>query len=135
VREGRFQLVVLLTFKQMSVPCFPCRRALFIDSYFKAALRAVANGYDVRGFYYWSLMDNFEVGGSNQLACIFFMLVVLRCCSQSMLRYVMHCFGVSHVAVMLFPHSLHYFLTQAQPNRSVYYTNLICDLICKGFGA
>eukprot|EP00983_Pelagomonas_calceolata_P051475 1142431-Pelagomonas_calceolata.AAC.4 len=36
-------------------------RALFIDSYFKAALRAVANGMDVRGFYYWSLMDNFEL--------------------------------------------------------------------------
>jgi len=36
------------------------RRTLFIDSYFKAVLRAVANGYDVRGFYYWSLMDNFE---------------------------------------------------------------------------
>jgi len=29
------------------------RRALFIDSYFKAVLRAIANGYDVRGFYYW----------------------------------------------------------------------------------
>ncbi len=31
-----------------------------IDSYFKAVLKSVADGYDVRGFYYWTLMDNFE---------------------------------------------------------------------------
>jgi len=28
----------------------------------KEVLRALANGYDVRGFYYWTLLDNFEVG-------------------------------------------------------------------------
>lgn len=36
------------------------RRHLFIDSYYKAMLRAIREGYDVRGIYYWSLMDNFE---------------------------------------------------------------------------
>ncbi|KAG2442823.1 hypothetical protein HXX76_002902 [Chlamydomonas incerta] len=36
------------------------RRALMIDSYMKAVLRAVAEGCDVRGFYYWTLLDNLE---------------------------------------------------------------------------
>jgi len=36
------------------------RRTLFIDAYFKEVLRALADGYDVRGFYYWTLTDNFE---------------------------------------------------------------------------
>mmetsp|Transcript_6320 Transcript_6320/g.13946 ORF Transcript_6320/g.13946 Transcript_6320/m.13946 type:complete len:545 (-) Transcript_6320:1206-2840(-) len=36
------------------------RRAIMIDTYFKEMLRALAEGYDVRGFYYWTLIDNFE---------------------------------------------------------------------------
>mmetsp|Transcript_19157 Transcript_19157/g.34659 ORF Transcript_19157/g.34659 Transcript_19157/m.34659 type:complete len:500 (-) Transcript_19157:424-1923(-) len=36
------------------------RRALMIDAYMKAVLRAVAAGHDVRGFYYWTLVDNLE---------------------------------------------------------------------------
>ncbi|PNH12081.1 Beta-glucosidase A [Tetrabaena socialis] len=36
------------------------RRAVMIDAYFKEVLRAVADGYDVRGFYYWTLIDNLE---------------------------------------------------------------------------
>lgn len=36
------------------------RRALMIDTYFKAVLRAISDGYDVRGFYYWTLLDNLE---------------------------------------------------------------------------
>ncbi|EFJ42987.1 hypothetical protein VOLCADRAFT_107029 [Volvox carteri f. nagariensis] len=36
------------------------RRAIMIDAYFKEVMRAVAEGYDVRGFYYWTLIDNLE---------------------------------------------------------------------------
>jgi len=36
------------------------RRAGFIDTYLYAVSKAIADGYDVRGYYYWSLMDNFE---------------------------------------------------------------------------
>ncbi|KAL6750477.1 glycoside hydrolase superfamily [Haematococcus lacustris] len=36
------------------------RRAAWIHGYFQQALRAVAEGYDVRGFFYYTLMDNFE---------------------------------------------------------------------------
>eukprot|EP00882_Tetradesmus_deserticola_P028626 GHRQ01031895.1.p1 GENE.GHRQ01031895.1~~GHRQ01031895.1.p1 ORF type:complete len:171 (+),score=85.58 GHRQ01031895.1:153-665(+) len=35
-------------------------RAIMIDKYMRATLRAIADGADVRGFYYWTLMDNFE---------------------------------------------------------------------------
>ncbi|GLC35844.1 hypothetical protein PLESTB_000500300 [Pleodorina starrii] len=36
------------------------RRSIMIDAYFKEVMRAVAEGYDVRGFYYWTLIDNLE---------------------------------------------------------------------------
>lgn len=36
------------------------RRADFIDKYLYAVSKAIEDGYDVRGYYYWSLTDNFE---------------------------------------------------------------------------
>ena len=36
------------------------RRALFIKRYLYAVSKAVEDGYNVLGYYYWSLMDNFE---------------------------------------------------------------------------
>lgn len=36
------------------------RRAGFIVDYLAAVRRAVFDGYDVRGYYYWTFMDNFE---------------------------------------------------------------------------
>lgn len=36
------------------------KRDLWIKRYLYAAWKAVQEGYDVRGFYYWSLMDNYE---------------------------------------------------------------------------
>jgi beta-glucosidase len=36
------------------------RRETFIRRYLYALSRAIADGLDVRGYYYWSLMDNFE---------------------------------------------------------------------------
>jgi beta-glucosidase len=36
------------------------RRALFIRRYLYALSRAVRDGLDVRGYFYWSLLDNFE---------------------------------------------------------------------------
>jgi beta-glucosidase len=36
------------------------RRATFIRRYLYALARAIRDGADVRGYYYWSLMDNFE---------------------------------------------------------------------------
>jgi beta-glucosidase len=36
------------------------RRKLFLERYLYATSCALEDGYDVRGFYYWSLMDNFE---------------------------------------------------------------------------
>lgn len=35
-------------------------RDKFIRTYFDSLVRAVRDGYDIRGFYYWTLMDNFE---------------------------------------------------------------------------
>jgi beta-glucosidase len=35
-------------------------RASFIKKYLSQVFRAIADGYDVRGYYYWTLMDNFE---------------------------------------------------------------------------
>jgi beta-glucosidase len=36
------------------------RRAEFITTYTAALQRAITDGYDVRGYFYWSLVDNFE---------------------------------------------------------------------------
>jgi hypothetical protein len=37
------------------------RRSLFLRRYLYAMHRAVSEGIDVRGYFYWTLMDNFEV--------------------------------------------------------------------------
>jgi beta-glucosidase len=36
------------------------RRGNYINSSLYAVSKAMKDGYDVRGYYYWSLMDNFE---------------------------------------------------------------------------
>lgn len=36
------------------------RRELFIKRYMYSLYRAIQDGYDVRGYFYWSLLDNFE---------------------------------------------------------------------------
>jgi beta-glucosidase len=36
------------------------RRKLFLKQYLWAVSKAISEGIDVRGYYYWSLMDNFE---------------------------------------------------------------------------
>jgi beta-glucosidase len=36
------------------------RRAQFISQYLYTVSKAIADGYDIKGYYYWSLMDNFE---------------------------------------------------------------------------
>ncbi|MFN7146615.1 MAG: family 1 glycosylhydrolase, partial [Myxococcota bacterium] len=33
---------------------------VFLRPHLKAVLRAVSDGMDVRGYFYWSLMDNYE---------------------------------------------------------------------------
>ena len=35
-------------------------RIAFLDSYLRAVHRAIDEGVDVRGFFQWSFMDNFE---------------------------------------------------------------------------
>ena len=35
-------------------------RVEYLDGYFRAAHRAIADGVDLRGYFVWSLMDNFE---------------------------------------------------------------------------
>ena len=36
------------------------RRELYIKRYLYAVSKAIENGFDIRGYFYWSLMDNFE---------------------------------------------------------------------------
>jgi len=35
-------------------------RTDFVDSHMRAALRAIDDGSNVQGFFYWSLLDNYE---------------------------------------------------------------------------
>ena len=35
-------------------------RLACVESYFDQCMKAVRDGFDVRGFYYWTLVDNFE---------------------------------------------------------------------------
>lgn len=37
-----------------------CHRAHFIKEYLAEVHRAIADGFDVRGYFYWTLMDNYE---------------------------------------------------------------------------
>lgn len=36
------------------------RRAAYIEDHLLVINKAIADGYDIRGYYYWSLLDNFE---------------------------------------------------------------------------
>ncbi len=36
------------------------RRSLYVKKYLFAIFKAIKDGYDVKGYFYWSLMDNFE---------------------------------------------------------------------------
>ncbi len=36
------------------------RRAQFISQYLYVVSKAISEGYDIKGYYYWSLLDNFE---------------------------------------------------------------------------
>jgi beta-glucosidase len=38
------------------------RRIAYLDSHLRAIKKAIDSGVDVRGYYTWSLMDNFEWG-------------------------------------------------------------------------
>ena len=66
--QGLYDAIV--TVSQLNVPIYITengipdgkddRREKFITEYISQVHRACADGYDVRGYYYWSLMDNFE---------------------------------------------------------------------------
>lgn len=66
--EGFYRAVQTLS--QFGVPIFVTengiadskddRRALFIKRYLYALSKAIKDGYDVKGYFYWSLLDNFE---------------------------------------------------------------------------
>ena len=43
------------------------RRATYIRRYLYAMRRALSEGLDIRGYYYWSLMDNFEWAEGYQM--------------------------------------------------------------------
>jgi beta-glucosidase len=36
------------------------RRVAYLDEHFRVAHRAIADGIDLRGYFVWTLMDNFE---------------------------------------------------------------------------
>jgi hypothetical protein len=66
------------------------RRGPFIDAYFQEVMRALADGYDVRGFFYWTLIDNFEwsVGFTSEWHAerffdIFFRFLAPHCSYQT----------------------------------------------------
>lgn len=66
--EGFYR--ALHTIKQLEVPIYvtengiadkeDTRRSLFIERYIYAMYKAMREGVDVRGYFYWTLMDNFE---------------------------------------------------------------------------
>jgi beta-glucosidase len=38
------------------------KRSEFISDHIKVLIKALSDGYDIRGYYYWSLLDNYEWG-------------------------------------------------------------------------
>ena len=66
--EGFYR--ALHTIKKLDVPIYVTengiadkkddRRSLFIDRYIYAMYKAMREGVDIRGYFYWTLMDNFE---------------------------------------------------------------------------
>lgn len=70
------------------------RRGAFIDAYLSQILRAMAEGADVRGIYYWTLVDNFEVRrltaaqGLAGLAVLTAWLLLGCCCLNASCRLV-----------------------------------------------
>jgi beta-glucosidase len=66
--EGLYQ--VIMRYAREGLPIFITengiadatgeRRPAFLNSHMEAVVRAVQDGADVRGYFHWSLMDNFE---------------------------------------------------------------------------
>ena len=68
--EGFYRALKQLSEVNKRTPIYVCengiadssddKRALWISRYIFAMSRAMKEGVNVRGYYYWSLMDNFE---------------------------------------------------------------------------
>jgi len=66
--EGLFHLLVslkrygksLFVFENGIADARDEKRAAFIREHVKSIAKAIENGADVRGYFYWSLLDNFE---------------------------------------------------------------------------
>jgi beta-glucosidase len=48
-------------------------RIAYLDAHFRAAARAIADGVDLRGYFVWSLLDNFEwaLGYSKRFGLVY----------------------------------------------------------------
>lgn len=46
---------------------FDNRRGIYFKKYLGALSKGIKDGYDIRGFYYWTLIDNFEWNHGNNL--------------------------------------------------------------------
>ena len=60
VRSSKYNIPMYVTETGCADRLDNGRRAAWIDGYMKTVLDSIGEGYDVRGFYYWTLMDNFE---------------------------------------------------------------------------
>eukprot|EP00877_Chromochloris_zofingiensis_P014278 jgi/Chrzof1/9103/Cz03g36040.t1 len=58
-RCSKYGIPMYVTETGVSIPSEE-HRAYAIDSYMKEILHAIRDGYDVRGLYYWTLLDNWE---------------------------------------------------------------------------